>query len=204
MGNDNKPQPAMGDELVTEAMMSAGYDATRLEDGTPQFSEAGFCLGHTAKIYAAMHAARTPSPNFESLGDDVVERVAQAVMVFFTPHLKHIVSFNTLCEAIEPALSTAREADAATIATLQADNGRLRGGQCSCAEIAGEDPRCIRHGEGTMWAKENPDLCEFSERYATLQAKVERMTEAARSFLEWGFDDDRNALVAAISEQEVG
>ncbi len=38
--------------------MSAGYDATRLDDGTPQFADAGFCLGHAAKIYAAMEEVR--------------------------------------------------------------------------------------------------------------------------------------------------
>jgi hypothetical protein len=44
---------------VTEEMISAGYDATRLADGTPQFAEAGFCLGHAAKIYVAMEQTRT-------------------------------------------------------------------------------------------------------------------------------------------------
>jgi hypothetical protein len=42
---------------------------------------------------------------------------------------------------------------------------------CSCMEIAGEDPRCIRHGKGTQWAKENPDLCEISERLTSMQAR---------------------------------
>lgn len=39
---------------VTDEMMEAGYNATRLPDGTPQFYDAGFCLGHSAKIYEAM------------------------------------------------------------------------------------------------------------------------------------------------------
>lgn len=39
---------------VTDDMMEAGYNATRLPDGTPQFYESGFCLGHSAKIYEAM------------------------------------------------------------------------------------------------------------------------------------------------------
>lgn len=43
--------------LVTEAMANAGYDATRLADGTPQFAEAGFCLGHAGNIYSAMREA---------------------------------------------------------------------------------------------------------------------------------------------------
>lgn len=42
----------------TEDMMDAGYNATRLADGTPQFAEAGFCLGHTRNIYLAMRAAK--------------------------------------------------------------------------------------------------------------------------------------------------
>lgn len=39
---------------VTDEMLEAGYNATRLPDGTPQFYDAGFCLGHSAKIYEAM------------------------------------------------------------------------------------------------------------------------------------------------------
>jgi len=38
----------------TYEMMSAGYDATRLEDGMPQFANAGFCIGHARSIYIAM------------------------------------------------------------------------------------------------------------------------------------------------------
>jgi len=41
----------------TEAMYDAGYDATRLPDGTPQFADAGYCLGHSGNIYRAMIAA---------------------------------------------------------------------------------------------------------------------------------------------------
>lgn len=42
----------------SEKMIVTGYDATRLEDGYPQFSKRGFCLGHASKIYTAMiHAA---------------------------------------------------------------------------------------------------------------------------------------------------
>ncbi len=40
----------------TEEMCSAGYDATRLADGQPQFYKDGFCLGHADKIYQAMVA----------------------------------------------------------------------------------------------------------------------------------------------------
>lgn len=38
-------------------VMSAGYDATRLLDGTPQFADAGFCIGHARAIYIAMRKA---------------------------------------------------------------------------------------------------------------------------------------------------
>ncbi len=51
--------------------------------------------------------------------------------------------------------------------------------RCSCAEIAGEDPRCFRHGEGTMWAKENPDLCALYERYTDLRAALAPFAAAA-------------------------
>lgn len=54
----------------------------------------------------------------------------------------------------------------------------LRGGQCSCAEIAGEDPRCIKHGEGTIWAKENPDLCLLSERLSDLATALDAYRRA--------------------------
>lgn len=47
----------------TEEMYAAGYDATRLSDGSPQFADAGFCLGHSGDIYRAMIAARPlPTP----------------------------------------------------------------------------------------------------------------------------------------------
>lgn len=46
----------------TEEMYSAGYDATRLESGFPQFADAGFCLGHAGKIYRAMLAAAPAVP----------------------------------------------------------------------------------------------------------------------------------------------
>lgn len=60
---------------------------------------------------------------------------------------------------------------------------------CSCAEIAGEDPRCIRHGEGTLWAKENPDLCEFAEQLAEAKAspargEVDALTDGLRERIE--------------------
>jgi hypothetical protein len=62
--------------------------------------------------------------------------------------------------------------------------------QCSCMEIAGEDPRCIRHGEGTMWAKEHPDICELAERLALTASPNEpaKAVEAAfREGLETGY-----------------
>jgi hypothetical protein len=41
-----------------------------------------------------------------------------------------------------------------------------RGGKCSCMEVYGEDPNCIKHGRGTDWSKANPDICELAERAA--------------------------------------
>ena len=38
--------------------------------------------------------------------------------------------------------------------------------KCSCMEVAGEDPNCILHGRGTMWRKENPDICELTDKAA--------------------------------------
>jgi hypothetical protein len=67
--------------------------------------------------------------------------------------------------------------------TKQRRNGMMS--NCSCMEIAGEDPRCIRHGKGTQWAKENPDLCEISERLTTMQAREATLIRDARSA---GFD----------------
>ena len=61
--------PAAGWKLVPvepdESMVAAGYDATRKEDGTPQFFKDGFCLGHAAKIYLAMLAA-APATSLQS------------------------------------------------------------------------------------------------------------------------------------------
>lgn len=42
---------------ATEDMYNAGYDATRLADGTPQFVDSGFVLGHSGQIYRAMLSA---------------------------------------------------------------------------------------------------------------------------------------------------
>jgi hypothetical protein len=30
---------------------------------------------------------------------------------------------------------------------------------CTCCEVIGEDPGCALHGFGTMWRKDNPDVC---------------------------------------------
>ncbi len=51
------------DRLLSEEAVEAGYDATRLPDGTPQFADAGFCLGHAAKILlAAMDRIEATQP----------------------------------------------------------------------------------------------------------------------------------------------
>ena len=51
------------DRLLSEDAVAAGYDATRLPDGTPQFADAGFCLGHAAKILlAAMDRIEATQP----------------------------------------------------------------------------------------------------------------------------------------------
>jgi hypothetical protein len=56
-----KLQAAEG--TITLAMLNAGYDATRLACGTPQFASSGFVLGSSAAIYAAMRGAvSTVSP----------------------------------------------------------------------------------------------------------------------------------------------
>ncbi|MEG3086201.1 hypothetical protein [Sphingomonas sp. PB4P5] len=43
-------------------------------------------------------------------------------------------------------------------------------GKCSCMEAHGEDPRCIKHGRGTPWAKANPDICDLAEKAARVPA----------------------------------
>jgi hypothetical protein len=63
----------------TEQMYSAGYDATRLADGTPQFADAGFCLGHAGNVYRAMLAAYTPTPSPEIAEQPMGEHEAQTV-----------------------------------------------------------------------------------------------------------------------------
>ncbi len=49
----------------TLSMYEAGYDATRLSDGMPQFADAGFCLGHAGNIYRAMLSASPRSSQKE-------------------------------------------------------------------------------------------------------------------------------------------
>lgn len=44
--------------------------------------------------------------------------IARAVMVWGAPHLKHMVSFNTLCEAIEPIIARHRDAEARRCAAI--------------------------------------------------------------------------------------
>ncbi len=53
----------------TEGMYHTGYDATRLPDGTPQFANAGFCLGHAGTIYRAM-TARSEAINIEEFAQE--------------------------------------------------------------------------------------------------------------------------------------
>jgi hypothetical protein len=68
----------MSDE-PTEKMMNAGYDATRLEDGTPQFAKAGFALGHTRTIYMAMRAAVEPEGDPKKYADMDMDAKAHAM-----------------------------------------------------------------------------------------------------------------------------
>jgi hypothetical protein len=34
----------------------------------------------------------------------------------------------------------------------------LRAERCTCMDVYGENPKCPKHGEGTAWALENPEL----------------------------------------------
>lgn len=54
-----------------------------------------------AQLYVALPAA--PSQG-ESVSDDVIDRVATAVMVCVTPHLKHMISYSNLWTAVRSAL----------------------------------------------------------------------------------------------------
>lgn len=45
---------------------------------------------------------------------------------------------------------------------------RLTGEQCSCGEVAGEDPDCTLHGRNTLWGKENPDMPMFADHLTAL------------------------------------
>lgn len=63
--------------------------------------------------------------------------------------------------------------------------------QCSCVEVYGEDPHCIKHGRGTDWAKENPDICQLAEKAARATAAESRLAsydalvEALRRWNDW-------------------
>lgn len=52
------------------AMMMAGYDATRQENGAPQFAETGFCVGHAGRIFFAMIDAALSQNTLHSISPD--------------------------------------------------------------------------------------------------------------------------------------
>lgn len=76
------------------------------------------------------------------------------------------------CEA-PPIDDVLREA-AERIAALEGEVERLRGRRrdCSCMEVYGEDPDCIKHGTGTPWRKANPDICELLDRAQSAEARL--------------------------------
>jgi hypothetical protein len=70
---------------------------------------------------------------------------------------------------------------------------------CSCAEIAGEDPRCILHGKGTRWGKENPDFGAISDRIGDLEDALRPFAEACDNCI-----GDDEAEKASTWEHPVG
>lgn len=67
----------------------------------------------------------------------------------------------------------------ATPSAVLDENGRNAVKRCSCMEVHGEDPNCIKHGNGTEWRRENPDICEIIERYSVDRNAV--LEEAAKA-----------------------
>lgn len=74
---------------MTPAMEDAAYDATRLPDGTPQFADAGFCLGHAMQIFQAATLAATAAPQVppESSGPTThLQRFGDALAMLCAGH----------------------------------------------------------------------------------------------------------------------
>lgn len=61
------------------------------------------------------------------------------------------------------------------------DGGRAA--NCSCAEVYGEDPRCIKHGRGTEWFKLNPDICWAVEKAGAFDRIAEHLGQERASCL---------------------
>ncbi len=60
---------------------------------------------------------------------------------------------------------------------------RLTGEQCSCGEVAGEDPDCTLHGRNTLWGKENPDMPMFADHLTALTKERDALREALTAML---------------------
>lgn len=82
----------------------------------------------------------------------------------------------------EPLFTEAATALERLSAELEAAKAKPKTGACSCMEVYGEDPRCIKHGHGTPWAKANPDICELIDRAETSQAALGVARAALRPF----------------------
>lgn len=74
---------------------------------------------------------------------------------------------------------------------------------CACGEIAGENLGCPLHGEGTLWAKENPDVCEIAERMAALSQTAPALSGGGELREALDPDDVRGILLRSAEQADV-
>jgi len=149
MTDENKPQPAMGDvpvELLSDLFEFLGG----VDDAADLRERLLVELRHH-------ELSGTPSPNPESLGDDVVARLRQCPDI---SHARIVAPGDRVPEVVVP--TTLRDEATATIATLQAEKADLKEQLQFAAELAAERGKNV----------------------ATLQAKLERVTEAGVKLLD--------------------
>jgi len=128
--NNQTQQPAMGEELKRAVENARGNVAVRRKCG-------GDCVWLACDTVDIILSALTPpSANPESVGDDVVERIVEQLVKNGRAERDCLNSEQRAAaddeartfyrKVVRFTLERAREADAATIATLQAENERLR------------------------------------------------------------------------------
>ena len=164
------------------------------EDGYPTDAELDEAVNAT--FYRNRPDLRTPSVNPESVGDDVVGRFR-----FVVTHARDDLPLN-MCVPAARVLLARIEADAATIATLQAEKEQLNGRLAETQMLAfkwmeAHDKRAADK------PYDFPKPADYPDALATLQAKV-KMLESLLLFTRSAFAqmDEVFAAAGAIEARE--